>query len=171
VLFGILAFGVLLPLMAVGVLAARREWRRLLIALVSSGIAMGLVALVEAELVRRFGAPELAFDIPSWVCTPDTSPTQMCVSGNATIHIYYMAGGVADFSSLAPWMSSKWRRFAWITIAVFAATRMLQGLPPPLDEFLVIFLAYAVGAGTLLAFGTPDRRPRGKQIVEALHRS
>lgn len=119
-----------------------------------------------------FGGPGLLFVAPDWICgSPHIDSGAACVPGSSSFHIYYIAGGVAYFSTLAPWMTKRWRQFAWITIAVLAIVRMIQGLTPPVDEFLVIGLAYAVGADVLLAVGMPNRRPRGAAIVVALHRS
>ncbi len=168
----LLLFAVLLPLLSWGYLAWLRQWRRLGLGLLASAVAMGLVWLIGAEVVSRFSSPDLVFTPPGWVCGDHLADSnQHCVSGDTSLHSYFLAGGVAFFSSLAPWMTKRWRRAAWITITVLAVVRMIQGLHPPLDEFLVIGIAYAVGAAVLLAFGTPSRRPRGKDIVAALERS
>ena len=168
----VLLFASLLPLLSWGYLAWLRQWRRLVLGLLASAVAMGLVWLIGAEVVSRFSSPDLVFTPPSWICGEHLADsTQVCVSGDTSLHTYYLAGGVAFFSSLAPWMTKRWRRAAWITITVLVVVRMIQGLTPPLDEFLVIGISYAVGAAVLLAFGTPSRRPRGRDIVTALDRS
>jgi undecaprenyl-diphosphatase len=165
-------FALLIPLFAVGYLVVLRRWRRLSLGLLASAIAVGLVWLIEAELVRRFGAPELTFHPPAWVCTSSLGAgSANCVPATAGSHIYYMAAGVAYFSSLVPWLTQRWRRFGWISIGILVIVRMIQGTTPPLDELLVVGLAYSIGAAVLLAFGTPNRRPRGRAIVDALHRS
>lgn len=168
----VLIFAFILPFFAVGYLVYRRQWRRLALALLASIVAMGLVWLIEAELVSRFSQPDLIFNPPGWICDgPLTVDGGACVGGNPRFHVFYMAAGVAYFAALAPWMTLPWRRFAWITIGVLAVVRMIHGLAPPLDELLVIGLAYAVGAAVLLALGTPDRRPSGSAIVTAMRRS
>ena len=168
----LLLFASLLPLLSWGYLAWLRQWRRLGLGLLASAVAMGLVWLIGAEVVSRFSSPDLVFTAPDWICGDHVADsTQACVSGDTSLHTYYLAGGVAFFSSLAPWMTKRWRRAAWITITVLVVVRMIQGLNPPLDEFLVIGISYAVGAAVLLAFGTPSRRPRGRDIVAALERS
>ncbi len=167
-----LFYMLLLPFFAIGYLVVMKRWRRLSLGLLASAVAMGLVWLIEAELVRRFGAPDLTFHTPTWVCTTALGAGDAtCVSGDTSAHIYYMAGGVAYFASLVPWLTRRWRRFGWISIAVLVAVRMLQGTTPPLDELLVIGLAFTIGTAVLLIFGSPDRRPRGAEVVSALHRS
>jgi len=165
-------FALLIPFLAIGYLIILKEWRRLFLGLLASAIAVGVLWLIEAELVRRFGSPELIFHSPEWVCTSSLGAgSATCVPGAGGLHIYYMAAGVAYFSSIAPWLSDRWRRFGWILIAVLVFFRMIQGTTPPLDELLIVGLSYAVGVAVLLIFGTPDRRPRGRAIVESLHRS
>ena len=165
-------FALLIPFLVIGYLIVLKEWRRLFLGLLASAIAVGVLWLIEAELVRRFGSPELIFHSPEWVCTSSLGAgSATCVPGAGGLHIYYMAAGVAYFSSIAPWLSDRWRRFGWILIAVLVFFRMIQGTTPPLDELLIVGLSYAVGVAVLLIFGTPDRRPRGRAIVESLHRS
>lgn len=168
----VLIFAFILPFFAVGYLVYRKQWRRLALALLASIVAMGLVWFIEAELVSRFSQPDLIFNAPGWICEePLTFDGGACVGGNPRFHVFYMAAGVAYFAALAPWMTPPWRKFAWITIGVLAVVRMIHGLAPPLDELLVIGLAYAVGAAVLLALGTPGRRPGGSAIVTAMRRS
>jgi undecaprenyl-diphosphatase len=171
VILAFLMFAFFLPFFAVGFLVFMRRWRRLFLGLLASVLAMGLVWLVEAQLVSRFGAPSLIADPPSWVCTDGTESGISCIPGSGVGHIYYMAGGVAYFSSLVPWMTQRWRRFGWIAIVTLMVVRMIQAVTPPLDELLVVGLAYAIGAAVLLIFGMPDRRPRGAAAVKALQRS
>jgi undecaprenyl-diphosphatase len=165
-------FAVLLPFFAVGYLAFRQRWRRLVIAVVAAAAAIGVLALVEAELVSRFSEPNLPFAPPSWICPTDGGIGEACLSAGVGFpNIYYLAAGVAVFSTLYPWMTKGWRRFGWWVVGILGFTRMIDGLEPPTDELLAAAIGYIVGAGVLLAIGMPNRRPRGLQVVEAMGRS
>ena len=163
----------LLPVLAVAALAWLRQWRRLGLALLAALLSMGAIWAIEAELVSRFSPPDLPFVPPDWICKDlATSLGRTCVvTSGGWPTVLYMAGGVAFFAALAPWMNRAWRRFAWIAIGVLVFLRMIDSLTPPTDELLVIGLAYAIGAGVLLLFGMPDRRPRGVAVVQAMARS
>jgi undecaprenyl-diphosphatase len=162
----------LLPIVVLIHFVRRKQWRRLLLGTVASAVAIGLLWLIEAEVLSRFSPPDLGFIPPEWICGGPSSPgTAICVDAASGFHIYFLAGLVAFFSTVVPWLTRKWRRAGWIAIVVMVSLRMLQTTTPPVDEFLVVGLAYAVGAAVLLAFGTPDRRPRGRDIVDALARS
>ncbi len=164
-----------LPLFAWGYLLWKRRLRRLGLAFLASIAALGLLALIENFLVERFSPPNLPFTPPSWICEPSQvyEATLSCVPGDegGFASLMFITGGVAFYSALAPWMTRRWKQFAWGTILVFAVVRMLTSLAPPIDEFLAIGLAYVVGAAVVLAFGEPDRRPRGRHVVESLRRS
>lgn len=168
-------FSVAIPVAAVGYLAWRRQWRRLGLALLASVAAIGIFELLEVELVNRFSNSSLPFTPPTWICEPGTEAgfSFSCVpgTGGGLASMAFIVGGVAFYSALAPWMTRRWRRAAWIAITVIALERMLSSLAPPVDEFLAIGIAYVVGAAVLLIFGEPDRRPRGKHLVAALARS
>lgn len=175
VLLGLSFLALFLPFFAWGYMMWKRRWRRLLLALLASVAAIGLLALIEDFLVERFSPPNLPFTPPSWICEPSQiyEATLSCVPGDegGFASLVFITGGVAFYSALAPWMTRAWKRFAWGTIVVFAVVRMLTSLAPPIDEFLAIGLAYVVGAAVLLVFGEPDRRPRGRNVVESLRRS
>ena len=168
-------FALFLPVFAVGYMMWLRRWRRLALALVASVAAIGILVLIEEFLVSRFSPPDLPFSPPSWVCPPGVIYDSIlsCVPGSQAgiADLVYITGGVAFFSALAPWMTRAWRRFAWGTMLVVIAFRMISSLEPPVDEFLAVGLAYAIGAAVLLVFGEPDRRPRGRDVVIALARS
>ncbi len=168
----VLSVQLLLPFVSIGFMMWLREWRRLLLGLLASAVAIALVALLEVEVLNRFADPEIVFSVPKWICGPSGSQGSVtCVEGDPVGHVYYLAGGVAFFSTLVPWLNARWRRFGWIFMTVVVVVRMLQSVSSPVEELLVVGLAYAVGAAVLLAFGSPDRRPGGVKIVESLARA
>jgi undecaprenyl-diphosphatase len=174
----ILGVGLLSLFLPIGILAylvVKRYWRRLALGVLASAIAIGLLIGIEEFLVTRFASPEIDFIPPSWICHPGL-PFDFglsCVPGDAggASSLIGITGFVAFFATVAPRMSRRWRRFTWITILVLAVGRMIDSLAPPIDEFLAIGIAYAIGAAVVLIAGEPDRRPRGRHVVTALGRS
>jgi undecaprenyl-diphosphatase len=107
------------------------------------------------------------------VTDPDDALRQVfdsyaCVPGDGFPSIVYIAGLAAAFSTLTPWLNRRWRRTGWIVLLLFLIVRLIDGLLVPVDAVLILALSYAIGAGVLLAFGSPDRRPKGREVGEAL---
>ena len=170
---GLLSF--FLPIGILAYLVVKRYWRRLILGILSSAIAIAVLAGIENFLVTRFASPEIDFIPPDWICNPNL-PFDLglsCVVGDAggVSSLIAITGFVAFFATVAPRMSRRWRRFTWITILVLAVGRMIDSLAPPIDEFLAIGIAYAIGAAVILIAGEPDRRPRSHHVVTALSRS
>jgi glycosyltransferase 2 family protein len=165
----------LFPVVAIGYLLIKRMWRRLGVGVLASGIAIALLALIENFVVDRFAPPSLTFTPPTWICAPDAAfeATFSCVPGSETgiITVVWITAIVAFYATVSPLLNRRWRVFFWGTIAVLITVRMLASLEPPLEEFLAIGLAYAVGATVVLIGGERDRRPRGGAIADALARS
>ncbi len=187
----------ILPLLVVGLLLVWRRYRRLALVLLASAVAIGIAWGIQSELTTRFAPPELAVEPPSWVCEniaastdqgvraddpgsvgdlvtdPDEAIRQVfgshaCVPGDGFPSIVYLAGLAAAFSTLTPWLNRRWRRTGWIVLLAFLIVRLIDGLLVPVDALLILALSYAIGAGVLLAFGSPDRRHKGYDIGKAL---
>ena len=58
----------------------------------------------------------------------------------------------------------------WIVLFVFLAIRLIYGLLVPVDALLIVAVGYAIGAGTLLLFGSPDRTPTRRDVAAVLSR-
>jgi glycosyltransferase 2 family protein len=163
------------PLIAIAYLIIKRMWRHLGVGLLASGIAIALLVLIENFVVDRFAAPDLAFTPPTWICDPNSvyQANFSCVPGSEAgiITVVWITAIVAFYATLSPLLNRRWRVFFWVTIVVLITVRMLASLEPPLDEFLAIGMAYAVGATVVLIGGERDRRPRGREIVDSLARS
>ncbi|MGI9642198.1 MAG: hypothetical protein ACR2N9_05390, partial [Acidimicrobiia bacterium] len=166
-------FTLALPLIVVGFLVWTRQWRKLGTAALAAAVAVGLVLLIEAELVSRFAAGDLPYTPPRWLCTdsPGTFGIDCLAASRGWSTIIYSAAFAAVFSSMAPYLTARWRRFGWIMMGVLVLARMVEGLKPPVDDVLVLALGYAVGAAVLLILGAPDRRPRMSEIAASLGRS
>ena len=176
-LVGLLAL--ILPFVGIGYFIRKKQWRRLRLALLAVVIALVALWLLESFLVSRFSPPVLSTAPPSWVCSPGTDIANIglfeCVAdteiSSPLVRYGSLVALTAFFSAVIPYLNRRWRRFGWITIILLALAQMLSHLEPPTDEFLAIGIAYAVGAAVLLAFGEPNRRPRGRRVVEGLARS
>jgi len=184
-----------LPVVVLGMLLYWQRYRRLGLVILAAAIAVAVAWGVQSELTARFAPPELAIDPPAWVCdsleqgiSADeagavgdiiTDPgdtigsvfgTHACVPGDGFPSMVYIAGLAAGLSTLTPWLNRRWRRAGWIILAAFLTVRLIDGLLVPVDALLIVALGYAIGAGTLLLFGSPDRRPRGSDVAAALIR-
>lgn len=167
------------PFVGIAYFIRKKLWRRLRLALLAVVVSLVVLWLLESFLVSRFSAPVLSTSPPNWVCAPGTDIANVglfeCIAdpdiSNPLVRYGGLVAFTAFFSAVAPYLNRRWRRFGWITVILLAITQMLSHLQPPLDEFLAIGIAYAIGAAVLLAFGEPNRRPRGYRIVEGLSRS
>lgn len=160
---------VLVPLLIIGVLLSQRRYRRLFLVLFAVTTAAALAWYLESRNLGVF-RPELAIDPPSWVCMPESTegPLAGCITASGFPSIVYLAALAGGFGVLAPWVGRRWRLAGWATVAVFLIARSIDGTRAPMDGMFAVALGYALGAGTLLLFAAPDRRPRGVDIVQAL---
>jgi undecaprenyl-diphosphatase len=159
----------LLPLLIIAYMLRQRRYRRLFLVLIAAGVAALIAWLLDSKLIEVL-RPELGIDIPSWVCPPEGAdgPAGGCVTASGFPSTVYLAGFAAGLGVLAPWVNRRWRAAGWITIGVFLIARSIDGTRAPMDGLLMVALGYAIGAGTLLLFAAPDRRPKGSDIVLAL---
>ena len=189
----------LIPIVVAGLLLLWRRYRRLLLVGLSVLLAAALAWGIQSEVTARFVPPALDVAPPSWVCdnlgaadggaigaddpqaiqdlvakpgetVGTVFDTEACVPGDGFPSTVYLAGLMAGFSTLTPWLNRRWRRAGWIVLVAFLTVRLIDGLLIPVDALLIGALSYTIGAGVLLVFGSPDRRPRGGDIAEALSR-
>lgn len=187
----------ILPAVVLGLLLYWRRYRRLSLVVLAAVAAVLISWGVQSQLTTTFTPPDLAVDPPSWVCDnlerssaegvkaddPDalgdfvSQPAQTivsvfgshaCVPGDGFPSLVYIAGFAAGLSTLTPWLNRRWRRAGWIGVLAFLAVRLIDGLLVPVDALLIVALGYATGAGTLLIFGSPDRRPKGPDVAAAM---
>ena len=162
----------LLPLLIITYMLRQRRYRRLSLVVFAAAVAAAAAWLLESEFSSVF-RPELGLDLPSWVCPPESEegPVGGCVTASGFPSSVYLAGFAAGFGVLSAWVNRRWRIAGWVTIGVFLVARSIDGTRAPLDGLLTVALGYAIGAGTLLLFAAPDRRPTGADIVRALHKN
>src|SRR5262249_8934267 len=68
-------------------------------------------------------------------------------------------------SAAAPWLSRKWRRIAWVLILAAAFSRFLVA-PIAFDSLRGLLIGWFAGSVALVAFGGPNRRPRGTSLAD-----
>ena len=79
-----------------------------------------------------------------------------------------LSGITAGLVFGSPWMTERWRRTGWTTLAVLVTVRVAFSADPSVDVVAAIGIGIIVGAGVLLLRGAPSLEPSGEQLVEAL---
>jgi glycosyltransferase 2 family protein len=151
-------FAVAAPAVVVAALAASRRIRLLAMAIAAAGLAAAATALLAHTLIAdsQPDAWQAAVERESWV------------TGRAFPTSAYLAGVAATVTVLGGWVARRWRQALWICVAVLAVTRIVSGANLPLDLVVALCLGVAVGSGVLLALGSPDSAPSGREVAEAL---
>lgn len=155
-LLGLVQVGaVLVPVVVVATLVAVRRWRRLLfvLAAVAAGAALYAVLGVVIDLPGRL---DDALTGASWLTTR-TFPT-----------VAYVAAATAAATVGKPWLSRSWRRASDLAVVVLAMVMALAGTAGVPELLLAVAAGAAAGAGLLVAFGAPNRRPAPAVVASAL---
>ena len=119
-----------------------------------------LVAFISLSAPHRGTATVLlGIEPPSWT------------TGRVHTGSEYLASLVATVVLSSPWISHRWRRAGWVTVAVVAVMRLATASPKPADVVLAVGAGVAAGSAVLLIFGAPDKRPRGKAVALAMARA
>jgi undecaprenyl-diphosphatase len=176
----------LVPIVVPLVLLWQRRFRRFGLIVLAAALASVLAWGLNSQLISRFQPPALSLSAPTWICSPEDraeglpelstvrSATETpgalfestaCVPGDAFPSTVYLAGYAGALGALTPWLARRWRRAAWIALAMFLLVRTLDGVVVAVDALLMLAIGYAVGAGIDLVFGSPDRAPTPSQIT------
>lgn len=183
----------IIPPVVLGLLLAWRRYRRLGLLGLAVAVALVLAWGTQSGLTSRFSPPDSQVASPSWICTGDAEglsaddpsavgdvvsapggllggilETGACVPGDGFPSMVYIAGFAAGFSVLTPWLDRRWRRTGWFALIAFLVTRLIDGRLVPIDAVLIAAIGYLVGAVVLLAFKSPDRRPRAADVTHSL---
>ena len=139
----------------------RRRYRLFVMLVATSLFAQLLLAALDQGIVQQFGQPELlrALLRPDWV------------SAQPEIDSNWVASSVAVVILGSPWVSRAWRRAGWTTVALGLVFRAVAGGEVPTDLVLALGCGVVSGSAVLLAFGAPNKRPRGPAVVEAMARA
>ena len=139
----------------------RRRYRLFVMLVATSLFAQLLLAALDQGIVQQFGQPELlrALLRPDWV------------SAQPEIDSNWVASSVAVVILGSPWVSRAWRRAGWTTVVLGLIFRAVAGGEVPTDLVLALGCGVVSGSAVLLAFGAPNKRPRGPAVVEAMARA
>jgi undecaprenyl-diphosphatase len=149
------------PILLALLLLALRRFRMLGMIVLAAAAGAGLMWLVDQYvLTGPTPAPVLhALRQSSWI------------GGAAFPDAVYLAGVTAGTKAAAPWLSRSWRRTLVVTVAALAAFRVVSGTNLSGDVLIAIGVGVIAGSGLLLALGSPNLRPRGREIADAMERS
>ena len=73
----------------------------------------------------------------------------------------------AVLTAAAPWLSRRWRRAGWVLLVGLLLTRFLS-TPVSFDSLEAALVGWLAGAGMLVAFGAPSRRPTLEAVADGL---
>ena len=138
-----------------------RRYRLFVMLVATSLFAQLLLMVLDLAIVQQFGQPDLLRDLirPDWV------------SAQSEIDSYWVASSVAVVILGSPWVSRAWRRAGWIAVVFGLIFRAVAGGEVPTDLVLALGCGAVSGSAVLLAFGAPNKRPRGPAVVEAMARA
>lgn len=163
------------------------RWERTLlgmteVAIVASAIALAvflavtrsrrllawLAATVVVASAMTFGIDLLLADNRVEVLAGVSSAQERFLADPAFPSSGLMAGVTAGLIFGSPWLTDRWRRAGWITVALLVVERVAFSADPSVDVVAAIGMGIAVGAAVLLIRGAPSLEPSGRELVTAL---
>ena len=152
---------VIIPAGIILLVLLRRKYRLFLMIVAALVLAQWVLSVFETAVITRVGPPALlaAIQRPAWVASAPA------------IDSYFIASLVAIIVVGAPWVSRAWQRTGWATVAVALVFRAATGPHLATDVVLSVGVGVVVGSAVLLAFGAPNRRPRGPAVGRAMARA
>ncbi|MFZ4718389.1 MAG: lysylphosphatidylglycerol synthase domain-containing protein [Ilumatobacteraceae bacterium] len=135
----------------------RGRWTEVVLA-IGSAIAAGAAAALLNAWLELAVPPEIIADLtrPSWII------------GAAFPSNAYLAATAAAVTTIAPTLTTSWRRTIWTVVGVVAVARVLTAVEAPLNLVATVSIGVAVGSAALMIFGAPSRRPNLASITRAL---
>ncbi len=145
-------------------IAAYLVWRRM-------WACLGVLALA-AAIGGAVGAS--AFSLLDDVIPRDTvtaTRAHSFVTGAAFPSPAVLAGAAAVVTAAAPWLTRRYRRAAWIALVGLGLARIVTTTSVPTTVAGMLAAGFVAGSVTLLITGSPWRRPRTVDVVEAVRRA
>ena len=150
----------LVPLVAAGYLLARRRFALVAQLVLAGAVALGVMALIEA----RIDSGQLGQVLDEFTSARGLVTEVFPSAG-------FVAAATAIVGVAAPWMSRRWRRTAWGSIALLVVLRLATSVVPAGDVLLAVGVGWVVGSLALLLFGSPNLEPSPAEVTEALRRA
>ena len=135
-------------------LIVKRNWRLLGLYVITTAITTGTFLLLQEWIEER--APEPAqsvHNLPDWFT--DLQPA-------------WIAALAAALVVSTPWMSRRWRRVAWLLLALIVPMRFLLGVDVPTGLLFALAGGWLIGSLVVLAAGAPQRNPSADDVVRGL---
>jgi uncharacterized membrane protein YbhN (UPF0104 family) len=149
---------ILIPVAVIASLLATQRWRRLGLLLLASGAGWALWLALDA-----------AVDEPGRL--PDAVRTGTWIASTRFPSLAYLAGAVSAATLGKPWLGRQWRRATDVSLLLLAVVMVTAGTAGAPAIVLAAALGATVGAGLLVAFGAPNRRPSPAAVADALRAS
>jgi undecaprenyl-diphosphatase len=143
------------PALVAIVLAAQQRWRRL-----------GMFVLAGIAGAGAFALLDVVLDLHPRVSGAVTSGTW--VASTHFPSLAYVAGAAAATTVCKPWLPRSWRRAADVGLLVLVLAMALAGSAGVPELVLALAAGATVGAGLLVGFGSPNRRPAPSAVAVAL---
>ncbi|MDQ1519719.1 MAG: hypothetical protein QOI55_792, partial [Actinomycetota bacterium] len=161
VVVGLVQFVTILGFMLAGLGQLRYRRFRLVGTVAGSAVVAGLAFVALARILAGEMPARLsrALDSGSWVASAHFPSAA------------WFAAGAAVAVALGPWLTRPWRRAMWTVLVVVALARIATGTALPVEILLAFAVGTVVAAGTLVAFGSPDRRLGASGVAAALSAS
>ena len=80
----------------------------------------------------------------------------------------WVAAFAAALVVSTPWMSRRWRRLAWLLLALVVPMRFLLGVDVPTGLLFAMAGGWLIGSLVVLAAGAPQRNPSADDVVRGL---
>lgn len=155
IVLGTRAFVVAVFIGGLGAALVSQRWRLLATGVVASmlggtiaGFAGGAIGVTEAPLVD----PTVALGVIS----DHKFPTMAGLGAAAAL-----------LTAASPWLSRRWRRVGWLFVIALAVSRFLTA-PVSLDVAIALVAGWLAGSIVLVVAGSPNRRPSGVAVADAL---
>ena len=133
----------------------RRQGRRLAEAVLTGGVTLALVALVNTALLHGAAAPlydALAIQRAGAACPLDG----------------YLAGLAAYATIIGLTGPSRWRTALWLAVGVYAIATLATASITVLSLLITLLLGRAIGLGVRYAAGEWSQRPSAEEIAAGL---
>ena len=137
-------------------LLVKRHWRLFGLYLLTTVIVRVILGLLADRIAERVpDVPNPPDDLPTW-----------------TADLVWTPQGVGTFAAAlvvsGPWMTRRWRRTTWLLLLLVIPSEMLVGLDAPSGLLVGLATGWFVGSATIVAFGSPQRNPTVRDVVEGM---
>ena len=132
----------------------RRAWLLIASSAVAMAIAAGLVGLLDHLFAAK-------------VQVTNVDDSLALIGPGRLVTAEALAAMTAFVTVAGPWISRRWRRAAWTVVILVTGVRFVAA-EVSFDTIVALLSGWMVGAGAVLGFGAPSRRPTPSAIGDGL---